>query len=153
MIAETKYGKAVAFLRSGFFAFGLLLSAVWEGPAAAQDNEEAALSREEIVQLVVLANLEFTLLHEIGHALIDHFELPVFGREEDAADQIATTTMILRNNADVDAYAIDRLLAVSGQWLSDVFWGAHMPSGTVIPFPFSAFTISTVFSTGLTRMN
>ena len=145
MIAETKYGKAVAFLRSGFFAFGLLLSAVWEGPAAAQDNEEAALSREEIVQLVVLANLEFTLLHEIGHALIDHFELPVFGREEDAADQIATTTMILRNNADVDAYAIDRLLAVSGR--------AHMPSGTVIPFPFSAFTISTVFSTGLTRMN
>ncbi len=137
MIAETKYGKAVAFLRSGFFAFGLLLSAVWEGPAAAQDNEEAALSREEIVQLVVLANLEFTLLHEIGHALIDHFELPVFGREEDAADQIATTTMILRNNADVDAYAIDRLLAVSGQWLSEwkeerrvlgsahAFWDSH----------------------------
>jgi hypothetical protein len=28
-------------------------------------------------------------LHEVGHALFDMLELPVFGREEDAADQVA----------------------------------------------------------------
>jgi hypothetical protein len=30
-----------------------------------------------------------TCLHEFGHALFDMLELPVFGREEDAADQVA----------------------------------------------------------------
>lgn len=32
--------------------------------------------------------LIFVLMHEIGHALINQFDLPVLGREEDAADQI-----------------------------------------------------------------
>ncbi|WP_196358147.1 DUF4344 domain-containing metallopeptidase [Nodosilinea nodulosa] len=33
----------------------------------------------------------FIFLHELGHALIHDFNLPVLGQEEDAADQIATT--------------------------------------------------------------
>ena len=33
--------------------------------------------------------MEFTLLHELGHGLIDVLDLPVTGREEDAADQLA----------------------------------------------------------------
>jgi hypothetical protein len=32
----------------------------------------------------------FILMHEFGHALIDVFELPVLGKEEDAADSVAT---------------------------------------------------------------
>lgn len=32
----------------------------------------------------------FIMSHELGHALIDVLDLPVLGREEDAADQIAT---------------------------------------------------------------
>ena len=32
----------------------------------------------------------FILVHEFGHALIHAFELPVLGREEDAADAVAT---------------------------------------------------------------
>jgi len=31
----------------------------------------------------------FVLTHELGHALVDLFHLPVLGREEDAADQIS----------------------------------------------------------------
>ena len=37
----------------------------------------------------VEANVLATLYHEIGHALIDKMELPVFAREEDAADTFA----------------------------------------------------------------
>jgi len=37
----------------------------------------------------LLGQFLFLVAHEIGHALFDIFEIPVFGREEDAADQIA----------------------------------------------------------------
>lgn len=38
--------------------------------------------------------LTFYTLHEIGHALIDIFMLPITGREEDVADQMATFLLI-----------------------------------------------------------
>jgi hypothetical protein len=36
----------------------------------------------------------FVVAHEIGHALFDIFNVPVFGREEDAADQMAAYFML-----------------------------------------------------------
>jgi hypothetical protein len=38
--------------------------------------------------------LIFIASHELGHALIDVLELPVLGREEDAADQLAALAML-----------------------------------------------------------
>lgn len=38
----------------------------------------------------VLYTTGYVFLHELGHALIDIYKLPVTGREEDVADQIAT---------------------------------------------------------------
>ena len=32
----------------------------------------------------------FVFFHELGHALIDVYELPITGREEDAVDQLST---------------------------------------------------------------
>ncbi|HEY4095383.1 MAG TPA: DUF4344 domain-containing metallopeptidase [Baekduia sp.] len=48
----------------------------------------------------------FVLLHELGHALIDVFALPVLGKEEDAADSVATVflTQTVDNGAE---YAFD----------------------------------------------
>ena len=40
------------------------------------------------------------ILHEAGHAMIDQFDLPVFGREEDVADQLATYLMLKHDVAD-----------------------------------------------------
>lgn len=40
------------------------------------------------------------LLHETGHALSDQLDLPVFGREEDAADQIAAYIALQFGKAD-----------------------------------------------------
>ena len=39
---------------------------------------------------VVVGGLVGVLLHELGHAVIDMLNIPVFGREEDAADEIST---------------------------------------------------------------
>lgn len=36
----------------------------------------------------------FALLHEVGHALIDVLDIPVAGREEDAADQFAAFLLL-----------------------------------------------------------
>ena len=36
----------------------------------------------------------FVFYHEVGHALVDLLDLPVTGREEDAADQLATIVLL-----------------------------------------------------------
>lgn len=43
---------------------------------------------------IALGALVFIFLHELGHAVIDIYNLPVLGREEDAADQIGTFMLL-----------------------------------------------------------
>jgi hypothetical protein len=42
----------------------------------------------------VIGQLFFALAHEFGHAAFDIYDIPVFGHEEDAADQFATYIML-----------------------------------------------------------
>ncbi len=41
----------------------------------------------------VEGNLYFVIYHEMGHAIISEFDVPVIGREEDAVDRLATWMM------------------------------------------------------------
>ncbi|MGB0560918.1 MAG: DUF4344 domain-containing metallopeptidase [Spirulinaceae cyanobacterium] len=72
----------------------------------------------------------FTFFHELGHALVHQYELPITGREEDAVDDFATIMLI-------DAYE-DEAGVLSGLWqfemeaiaeedyLDDLpYWGEH----------------------------
>lgn len=61
--------------------------------AIAATMAQAGASRSEAPREVGDAWL-FVLFHELGHALIDAYQLPIAGREEDAADAIATLTLI-----------------------------------------------------------
>lgn len=45
-------------------------------------------------QDVFIGSFVGIMLHELGHALFDILKVPVFGREEDAADQIASFIMV-----------------------------------------------------------
>jgi Putative metallopeptidase len=56
-----------------------------EVEAIAPKTATAGFSREE----VIVGEFLMTLLHETGHAMNDIFKLPVLGREEDAADDMA----------------------------------------------------------------
>ena len=48
---------------------------------------------------VVVGQFLYAALHELGHAAFDLYDVPVFGREEDAADLFATYVMLqFRNN-------------------------------------------------------
>jgi uncharacterized membrane protein YhaH (DUF805 family) len=57
--------------------------AVWR--FASQIRAPGGFSRRDIV----VGTFVLSTLHEIGHAVFDLLQVPVFGRQEDAADQIA----------------------------------------------------------------
>jgi hypothetical protein len=50
-------------------------------------------SQQELTN-AVLGALEFIFYHELGHALIDIFEIPFTGKEEDAVDQFSTIFLL-----------------------------------------------------------
>src|SRR5437764_2382871 len=60
---------------------------------------------KDLVEFVA-ANLLFTLVHEMGHALITEMGLPVLGREEDAADAYAVLAMLRSGSHFTDGVLI-----------------------------------------------
>ena len=61
----------------------------------------------------VRANATHTLYHELAHALIDQFSIPVLGQEEDAADNFATLEIARRFEGDAKPMLAD----VAAAWL------------------------------------
>ncbi|MEM1256739.1 MAG: DUF4344 domain-containing metallopeptidase [Cyanobacteria bacterium P01_H01_bin.21] len=76
---------------------------------------------------VILAG-HFTLLHELGHALVDQYQLPIIGREEDVVDSFATILLLQTGEEDsviagIEQFDVD---AEEDEELSELpFWGEH----------------------------
>ncbi|WP_299043721.1 DUF4344 domain-containing metallopeptidase [uncultured Tateyamaria sp.] len=92
-------------------------------PGAALANEE----REAFVK----ANLLGIFYHELGHALIDILQLPVFGQEEDAAD-VASILLIdgFYEEEAAQALAYDTAFGflAEADFAGDVaYWDVHGP--------------------------
>ncbi|GLQ55565.1 DUF4344 domain-containing metallopeptidase [Devosia nitrariae] len=68
-------------------------------------------------------NSLFVLYHEVGHLLIDQLKLPVLGREEDAADNMATWTLLSKNTPAAHAALAD---AAYGWLLSGIAYGSNL---------------------------
>ncbi|MFL6292625.1 MAG: DUF4344 domain-containing metallopeptidase [Thermoanaerobaculia bacterium] len=70
----------------------------------------------------------FTFFHEMGHSLIDIYDLPITGREEDAVDQLATL-ILLQGGDDGENAAIDGANSFVGneeEEMDDLaFWDEH----------------------------
>ena len=56
----------------------------------------------------------YTMYHEIGHTLVGEFELPVLGKEEDAADALAV--IMLLNDDEDEVEASNTLIDSSDGW-------------------------------------
>jgi hypothetical protein len=71
--------------------------------------------RENLVEFVT-GNMLFVLLHELSHATVEEFHVPVLGRHEDAADSFAVVRLL-----DVKSSFSHRVLkqAAKGWFLSD----------------------------------
>ncbi len=96
-------------------------------------NKEA---QEQYERLFVLANTEFTLLHEIAHVIIWEKNPPIFGREEDAADTIAVMAQMMLPADPKAGGEIRKLQAVADGWklewqlvqeddLENAYWDLH----------------------------
>src|SRR5436305_8681180 len=83
--------------------------------------------------VAVAAATLFALFHETGHALIDLYKLPVAGKPEEAADQVATLVLLgsgkeggttARDSAST-LLAQARNAGVKAQLAKVSFWSGH----------------------------
>lgn len=87
---------------------------------------EAAESEQHLIELNAGA-VSFVLYHEIGHALADTMNLPITGREEDAADQLSVWVLLL-SGEEGESAAINgaNWFLSESQKVSDLlFWDEH----------------------------
>jgi hypothetical protein len=107
------------------FTLGLLV------PASADEapKSEAVKNLEKFgfdEKSFVDGNLYFIAYHELAHALVSEFDLPVIGREEDAADRLAIMLMTPETKDDEPEYllgAIEGWFAAATQIeLKDIPW-------------------------------
>lgn len=68
-------------------------------PYAFGQDDEAEVESDAMD--FALHDAEYTMYHEIGHLLVNELDLPVLGKEEDAADALAVILM-LNDTADLD---------------------------------------------------
>jgi hypothetical protein len=80
--------------RSLYICYELVADIIGHAPEIA--SEDGFVTR----QAAIVGNLVGVLLHEGGHMLFDMLDVPVFGREEDAADETASF-LALQFNKDV----------------------------------------------------
>ena len=97
-----------SFAIAAFFllAFTALSSAA---RADALEDDLSGLSDEQLKNTVEFAfnNSLFFMFHEAGHMLISEFELPVLGREEDAADSLSSLLLLEADNETFDQALVD----------------------------------------------
>ena len=101
-----------------------LFAVLWPGPAAAAT--EFSSDKQAEAELFAVNNALSALYHEIGHLLIDQFELPILTREEDAADAIATLLLLEQGT---DASTVVAFDAVDGYFMSAQLYGEALPEG------------------------
>lgn len=102
------------------------LTEVEERFAAAEYADSMGVTEEEATTHALM----HTLFHELAHALIAVYELPVVGREEDAADSLATLLLIefYEDGQDIAISAADLFdleSADHAEFDEEDFWGEH----------------------------
>ena len=85
--------------------------------------QAAGLSKQEFAEQRRFAanNAMFVLYHEVAHLLIDQLDLPVLGREEDVADNMASWMLLSQGTARSEQALND---AVRGWFLSGVAYNS-----------------------------
>lgn len=92
-------------------------------------QNEPDITDEDLAQATDNA-VDFILLHEMGHALVDQLDIPVLAKEEDSADNIATVLLSLggREGGDIalsGAQLFAYLQQDPSQLTDSAFWDEH----------------------------
>ncbi|QQR41017.1 DUF4344 domain-containing metallopeptidase [Devosia rhizoryzae] len=102
------------------FAAALMAMMCLTFPALAQDEDEIAQAID-----FAMHDAAFTMYHEIGHMLVSELNLPVLGKEEDAADALAVI-MLLNDDSDENSY--NALIDAADGW----YFNAVKSTGSTI---------------------
>ncbi len=103
--------------------------------AQTSGRDVAAAGRaERTVTLFVLGNVEFLLLHEIAHLLIDEKEIPIVGPEENAADYIAALALLREAPLDPSRGSRGRQFLVAAADAFSAAWITGQESGAEVPY-------------------
>ncbi|QQR40971.1 DUF4344 domain-containing metallopeptidase [Devosia rhizoryzae] len=109
----------------------LLLALLLVSPAAAFDWKDYDKGQRLDIRRFAVNNGLFTLYHEVGHLLIDKLELPVLGREEDAADNIATWMLLQKGTPEANQALEDAVQgwALTAEYFDDRWTNEDFASG------------------------
>lgn len=93
--------------------------------------QELTSQQEALAYRWAANNAMFVLLHEVGHLLVDQLHWPILGREEDAADNLATHMLLSMQTPEADQALID---AARGWLLSDKLGGTGFDNSDFYDF-------------------
>ena len=88
-----------------------VLVALLAGLAPASAAERLTPRQEKEAEAFAANNSLFFIYHEVGHLLIDQLSLPVLGKEEDAADNMATYMLLRQNSSRANRILTDAAYA------------------------------------------
>jgi hypothetical protein len=94
--------------------------------AGAVQAQELTKKQRAAVHRFAANNSLFVLYHELGHLLFHQFDLPVLGREEDAADNVASWILLNRRGPEAEQALVD---AAEGWVLSGVAYDSGGDEG------------------------
>ena len=82
-----------------------------------REEFQALRDTEQEVFDAMMDSMEFVLIHELGHGMVDIYALPITGREEDAVDDLASLAIInsLENGNEVILNAADAFFIIGKQ--------------------------------------
>lgn len=86
--------------RNGLKVMAVLAALSVLGASGAAQAVELTKQQQAETRRFAANNSLFVLYHEVAHLLIDQLRLPVLGREEDAADNLATWTLLKHNSLE-----------------------------------------------------
>jgi len=66
------------------------------------NNLEKYSTSDNDLIVKVQDSIYYTFVHELGHAFIDVYQLPLIGQEEDAADQLATIVLLQEGDSGIN---------------------------------------------------
>jgi hypothetical protein len=111
-------------------ALSLCLCATAAIAATDSATDEAFRSNENFV----LGNLEFVLLHEMAHRIIEDFDVPVLGPQEPAADYLAAVALLRVDRFNVERSDRARAFLVSTAEAFEMSWEAGQRTRAEIPY-------------------
>lgn len=89
---------------------------------------------DEEISTMNMDVIDFVFYHELGHALVDIYQLPITGLEENAVDQFATYFMLLtEDSSDYEGIVGQDILYNIGTWFyiqsqaghENIYWDTH----------------------------